>query len=255
MPLHHGGTLTAVAVDGDAATLSYDIDQRYDEAADQIGDGALATLFNILRTLCGPGWRPREIRFAHRAPDDVAPFRAFFAAELRFDTGQNALVFADAWLQHPLPAAGAEPRQLLARQVARLAARHRDDFPEQVRSVLRAALMTGHAGADEVAALFSMHSRTLNRRLGTFDTSFRQLVDEGRFAIARELLECTELDVSGIAGTLGYADASAFTRAFRRWSGTTPAAWRTHRAEVHGKPADVCAPRRVLRARRSTVEP
>ncbi len=40
MPLHHGGTLTAVAVDGDAATLSYDIDQRYDEAADQIGDGS-----------------------------------------------------------------------------------------------------------------------------------------------------------------------------------------------------------------------
>jgi hypothetical protein len=71
MHLHHGGTVTALAVDGDAATLSYDIDQRYDEGADQIGDGALATLFNILRTLCGPGWRPIEIRLAHRAPDDV----------------------------------------------------------------------------------------------------------------------------------------------------------------------------------------
>jgi len=120
--------------------------------------------------------------------------------------------------------------------------------------VLRAALMTGHAGADEVAALFSMHSRTLNRRLGAFDTSFRKLVDEGRFAIARELLEGTALDVGGIAGALGYADASAFTRAFRRWSGTTPAAWRTRRAEVHGTPAAARVPDDRLEALRSPVD-
>ena len=254
MHLHHGGTLTAVAVDGDAATLSYDIDRRYEEAADQIGDGALATLFNILRALCGPGWRPIEIRFAHRAPDDVRPFRAFFGAGLRFDAGQNAIVFPGAWLHHPLPATDAELRRLLARQIAQLEARHGDEFPEQVRDVLRAALTTGHSGADEVAALFSMHSRTLNRRLGAFDTSFRQLVDEGRFAIARELLECTALDVSGIAGTLGYADASAFTRAFRRWSGTTPAAWRTHRTDDRGEPDAACPPSHMLKARRSTVD-
>jgi AraC-like DNA-binding protein len=254
MHLHHGGTVTAVAVDGDAATLSYDIDQRYEDASDQIGDGALATLFNILRALCGPGWHAIEIRFAHRAPDDVHPFRAFFAADLRFDTGQNAIVFPGAWLQHSLPADDAELQRLLARQIALLETRHGDEFPEQVRSVLRAALMTGHAGADEIAALFSMHSRTLNRRLGAFHTSFRQLVDEGRFAIARELLECTELDVSGIAGALDYADASAFTRAFRRWSGTTPAAWRAHRTESSRKPAAAHAPVDTLKARRSTVD-
>jgi AraC-like DNA-binding protein len=254
MHLHHGGTLTAVAADGDAATLSYDIDQRYEEAADQIGDGALATLFNMLRTLCGPGWRPIEIRFAHRAPDDVRPFRAFFAAELRFDAGQNAIVFPGAWLQHPLPADDAELQRLLARRIALLEARHGDEFPEQVRSVLRAALITGHAGADEVAALFSMHSRTMNRRLGAFGSSFRNLVDEGRFAMAREMLRGAALDVSAIAGALGYADASAFTRAFRRWSGTTPAAWRKHRTEGLRKPAAANAPDHRLEAKRSPVD-
>jgi len=254
MHLHHGGTVTAVTVDGDAATLSYDIDRRYDEAADQIGDGALATLFNILRALCGPGWRPIEIRFAHRAPDDVRPFRAFFATELCFDAGQNAIVFPGAWLRQPLPGDDAELQRLIVLQIARLEARYGDEFPELVRGVLRAALMTGHAHADEVAALFSMHSRTLNRRLGAFDTSFRKLVDEGRFAIARQLLECTALDVGGIAGALSYADASAFTRAFRRWSGTTPAAWRTRLTEGHGEPAPASAPEHMLEARRSTVE-
>jgi AraC-like DNA-binding protein len=80
-----------------------------------------------------------------------------------------------------------------------------------------------------VAALFSMHSRTLNRRLNAFGTSFRDLVDEVRFEIARQMLEDSSMDVTQIADMLDYADASAFTRAFRRWSGATPARWRAER--------------------------
>jgi len=228
--LHHGGTTTAVVLDGEVAILSYDIYQPNVEAADQITDGALAVLFNTMRTLCGPDWQPDEIWFSRRKPQDVRPFRRFFQAPLRFDEAQNALVFSAAWLNLPLPGADAQLQRLLLHQIDALEARHGDEFPEQVRSVLRTALLTGHAGADQVAALFSMHSRTLSRRLDAFGTSFRELVDEGRFEIAKRLLEGTALDMSEIATSLDYADASAFTRAFRRWSGTTPARWRAQRA-------------------------
>ena len=57
-------------------------------------------------------------------------------------------------------------------------------------------------------------------------TNFAVLADEGRFEIAKHMLANTTMDVSQIAAALDYAEASAFTRAFRRWSGTTPAAWR-----------------------------
>jgi AraC-like DNA-binding protein len=57
-------------------------------------------------------------------------------------------------------------------------------------------------------------------------------VDEVRFEIARQMLENSAMDVSQIAGCLAYADASAFTRAFRRWSGTTPPLWRTKQARA-----------------------
>jgi AraC-like DNA-binding protein len=62
-------------------------------------------------------------------------------------------------------------------------------------------------------------------------------VDEGRYAIARQMLEGSARNVSEIAASLNYADASAFTRAFRRWSGgTTPAAWRAkHNAAASRK--------------------
>lgn len=73
-----------------------------------------------------------------------------------------------------------------------------------------------------------MHGRTLHRRLAASGTNFRALVDECRYEIARQMLDDTDCDVSHVAYMLDYADTSAFARAFRRWSGTTPSLWRTH---------------------------
>jgi len=224
--LHVRGAATTLAGDGDSAVLSYDIHQSQAEATDQTGDGALAMMFNIMRALCGPEWKPAEVCFAHRKPEDLGPFRKFFQAPLVFDAEHNSLVFSADWLDRRLPDTDPQLRRLLQKQIGALEARHGDDFPEQVRSVLRTALVSGHAKADQVAALFSMHARTLNRRLDAFGVGFRELVDEGRFAIARQMLEDSAMPVSQIAALLDYADASAFTRAFRRWSGTTPARWR-----------------------------
>ena len=234
MYLHHGGTLTAVKAEGATATLSYVIHQPNVESTDQIGDGSLAILFNILRELCGPVWRPVEVHFARGKPGNLDPYKAFFGAPLRFSTGENAIVFSSVWLGQRLPELDAELQRLIKRQVEEIEARHCESFPDQVRGVLRAALLTQHASADEVAALFSMHSRTLNRRLRRFDASFRELVDEVRYEIARQMLGNMALDVTEVAAALGYADASAFTRAFRRWSGTTPGAWRVPRRPVSG---------------------
>ena len=233
--LHVRGAVTSLETDGDTASLSYEIYQPGVEATTQIGDGAVAIMYNIMRTLCGPDWKPAEVRFAHRKPDDVRPFRQFFRSPLRFDTEQNAVVFAADWLDLRLTEADPELRRLLQQQIDVLEVTYGDDLPGQVRSVLRTALLTGHARSDQVAALFSIHSRSLSRRLKGFGTSFQELLDEGRFEIARQLLEDTRMEVSQIAMTLDYADASAFTRAFRRWSGTTPAQWREDR-----KTASLC---------------
>jgi AraC-like DNA-binding protein len=129
-------------------------------------------------------------------------------------------------LSRRLPEVDADLRRLLRREIAELEATQGTDFREQVRGVLRTALLTGHGNADQVAALFSMHRRTLTRRLAECGTNFAVLADEGRFEIAKHMLASTTMDVSQIAAALDYAEASAFTRAFRRWSGTTPAVWR-----------------------------
>jgi AraC-like DNA-binding protein len=128
-----------------------------------------------------------------------------------------------------------ELHRLLQKQIDVLEVGYHDDLPEHVRQVLHTALLTGHAKAEQIAALFSMHCRTFNRRLKACDTSFKEIADQARYEIARQLLETSELEIIQVAETLGYADASAFTRAFRRWSGITPSIWR---AAQTGHPRD-----------------
>lgn len=214
-------------VDGQLAYFGYQIKRTGTAATDQVADGALAVLLNILRSLCGPGWKPSQVCFAHRKPDDIEPFRQFFRAPLLFNAEQNALVFLADWLTHRLPVDDPELRRQLTEQIHRIEAHHPDSFPDQVRSVLRMALLTDHADAGHIASLFSIHRRTLNRRLNGDGISFKDLLDEVRYEIARQTLLDTDLHVGDVAAVLGYADASAFTRAFRRWSGATPAAWRS----------------------------
>jgi AraC-like DNA-binding protein len=79
---------------------------------------------------------------------------------------------------------------------------------------------------EAVAAELAMHPRTLRRHLAKEQTSFEALCDAIRFAMARELLDLTDLPVNEIAGALAYASPSVFADAFRRWTGLSPTAFR-----------------------------
>lgn len=226
MHLHVRGATTNLAVDSGLAALEYQVYQTGAQGNDQVGAGAVAVAFNLLRDLCGEDWKPVEVRFAQRKPEDMAPFRQFFGAPLRFDAEQYAVVFSENWLDLKLSDTNPELLGLLQQQIDKLEVREDENFVEQVRSLLRTTLVTGHSSADQVAELFSMHRRTLNRHLKVHGKSFHQLTDEVRFEIARQLLEDSNLEIIQIALLLGYSNASAFTRAFRRWSATTPATWR-----------------------------
>jgi AraC-like DNA-binding protein len=228
--LHVQGAGVHLAADGNSAMLTWQIYQTGIEAIDHIGDAALATLYNIMHELCGADWRPTEVWFAHRRPADAGPFRRFFRVPLRFDAEQYALLFSAGFLKRRLPGIDDKLRALLQEQIELLEARRRDDFPAQVRTLLHTALMTGQSKADQVAALFGIHSRTLNRRLNAFGVGFQQLVEETRFEIAQQMLEYSTNEIGKISESLGYAAPGVFTRAFRRWSGTTPAEWRAARS-------------------------
>lgn len=84
------------------------------------------------------------------------------------------------------------------------------------------------------ARLLRMTPRTLHRRLKAEGTAYRELVEELRYRSARDHLEAGRISVEAIAYVLGYANPANFRRAFRRWSGVAPSAWRAQRGQGRG---------------------
>ncbi|MEE4174394.1 MAG: AraC family transcriptional regulator [Xanthomonadales bacterium] len=224
--LHANGATISTARHGRLAVFEY---QAYEPGASgdgHIGDGAVAFMFNVMKELCGENWTAQEVRFAHRRPQDVSPYRAFFEAPLRFDAEQYAVWFDANWLEHRVRESNPELLRLIQSEIDQVELHSADPFPDQVRRLLRATLLTGHASAEETAAMFGITTRTLHRRLSQWETNFRELAADIRFEIARHLLEDTDIGITQLADLLGYSNASAFSRAFRAWSSMTPTEWR-----------------------------
>ena len=220
-----GGAPTQ-SVHGRRATLGYAIYQRDIGSTAQGYDHVLAFEFNILRALCGARWHPDEVCFAHAQAADCEPYRRFFGSSLRFDAANNEIAFDRGWLDREPPNHDAQTHRLLQRNLAVKLLLEPDDWAEQVRRALPTLLLGGRASEAEMADLLTVPARTLRRRLGQQGTSFRRLKEDVRSELARQLLLDTTMSTTEIAATLSYGDASAFTRAFRRWTNAPPAAWR-----------------------------
>jgi AraC-like DNA-binding protein len=221
--LNADGALAFLIERDGVVELGYAFYTPFTESTVHVYDAALALATNIMRELCGERWKPAAVFCSHSAPADVTPFKRFFRAQLHFDSLYCAICFPQSWMAQPVR--DADPtRYRLARMQAEAAGKV--TLVDSVHRALRALLLHGKASGADVAQALAMHRRTLNRRLKEQGTTFQQVLDRVRFAVAKELLESSEAGMPQIAAALGYADAVSFTRAFRRCTGTTPGAWR-----------------------------
>ncbi|WP_162419768.1 AraC family transcriptional regulator [Microvirga brassicacearum] len=234
--LHDRGAAPTLSVYGDVVSLGYAIYEQGVESPEQISDEVIAVATSIMRTLCGPDWAPDEVLLPRHPPADLGAYRRFFRAPVRFDQETAALVFPTRWLDHRIADANPIFRQVFEAHVRELEAAGPGAWKENLRRVLRTEILTNRCSAAMIADRFAIHRRTLSRRLRAEGARFQSLVDETRFEIARQLLSQTRIPLSEVAVALGYSEASAFTRAFRRWSGQSPAAWRVENGSAQPRP-------------------
>ena len=224
--VHDQGAAPFLFEDDGIAMLGYEVLDPGIAGAEQMTFGALAIGANILRTLCGPGFELRAVTFSWRSPADISLFRKFFGAPVRFNAERSALAFDAHWLHRPIEGADAYMRELLNAKLKDAVTGRHEAFEERVQRVVRTLLAGGRCDEDDAAKAFGMSRRSLARRLKNSGSSFRSVIDAARFDAARVILESSETTITEVAAKLGYADSSSFTRAFRRWSGTSPALWR-----------------------------
>jgi AraC-like DNA-binding protein len=141
----------------------------------------------------------------------------------RVSVERRTLSFPADHLERRLPQANPSTQALCAQLCADLASRRRDGsgLAQQVR-VLLAQRLAFDPSLSGVAAGLGVSERTMRRRLAAEGTSFQALLDQVRSALARQLLDSGALSVEEVAHRLGYAEASSFIQAHRRWHGTTP---------------------------------
>ena len=221
--LNTGGAVAFLTLDGQHASFAVAVYRGEALGLSHFYDAVAHMIFNAMRELAGTGWRPGGVLLARSRPVDVTPYARTFPAPLTFDAEYTGVVFPAADLACKLRTA--DPARFASLE-AELWARGRHSLVNDLRRALRVELLRGHLSADRAASILAFHRRTLHRRLADAGTTFQSVLDEVRYDAARHYLALTDMPLVGIGATLGYSELSAFARAFRRWSGTTPQQWR-----------------------------
>jgi AraC-like DNA-binding protein len=188
-----------------------------------------ALLVTRARLLTGRGLALVRVRFAHAAPADVSEHARIFGAPVEFGQRGNELVADCAVLAEPLRTANPALVQPLEEAAASVLRRADEDVVARTRAELPRVLETGDPGLAAVARRLGIGARTLQRRLAQRGSSYADLVEEVRRELAHREVALGSKSFGEIAFLLGFSQASAFDRAFRRWTGATPSAYRRGR--------------------------
>jgi AraC-like DNA-binding protein len=250
--LHDRIGVPSLEIGDEFSVFGYQVVEAGGGVAAQVHDLAIAVACNLMRALCGNEWNPTEVLLPRRSPVDAAPWGRFFRAPVRFNAGRCGLVFASHWLRKPLPGSNDLVHRHLVRDATeRLRAEPAADFIGEVRGAVRQTMAHGRCNAAGVAQWLGLNERTLDRRLQRLGTTFGEVRDAVLFAMSTQLLDDSAMNLTEIAAAIGYAEASSFIRAFVRWSGQTPTAWRRARARPAGPatPVHAAPPARRSRSR------
>jgi len=189
-----------------------------------------AAVVSMRRATGNPQLRIHEVHFPQPAPVDLTSHGRIFDATLHFEQPSPALRFSSDVLSLPLVHASPTVSAALEKVAAELlsAGRGPEGFTTRVVSTIDEQLSSGHAcSAASVAKKLGVTVRTLQRRLDEEGTGFRTVLDEHRAQLAHAYLTRPDISVAEVAYLLGFATTQAFHRAFKRWSGQTPAALRS----------------------------
>jgi AraC-like DNA-binding protein len=188
-----------------------------------------AVAVNLARRVARRTVPLREVWFTHKAPPDLAPYTAAFGCPVRFNAPSNAIVGSLAEFRRPLTSGSESFRRRITQQAERFLAAlpSLDFFEDRVCAQIEAELPSGNTNAAAVAEKLNVSARTLHRRLHQESTSYQDLLDRVRFRLAVRHLGAGRT-VAEVAHLVGFAQASTFHRAFKSWTGETPAEYQEH---------------------------
>jgi AraC-like DNA-binding protein len=191
-------------------------------------ESALAEMIHGGRLLTGLRYAPVAVRFRHPRPPDASAHERFFSAPIEWSAPRTEVAIDAKLLAQPLLKADPGLAAYFERHAAALLEKcaEPEGMEYRLRSALAAELPRGVPTLETIAPRLGMSTRTLRRRLQEAETTFREVLDQTRCELAKRYLADPQLPVGAVGFMVGFSEPSAFHRAFKRWTGVTPAAFR-----------------------------
>jgi len=220
---YRGGRIS-LSVDSERARIEYRVDDPPSVSGRHDHEWTLGFFVTLIRERVGPEWYPQQVTFANEAPRDLNELHRVLGKNLSFGQPQNTIEFDRRLLDRGIDDVDRRLLDILTDQAEALldGVVTRGSLRSEVRLHILEGLESGAANADRVARHMAMSVSTLKRRLATKGLTFRSLRDDVVREVATKALLEDDLSVGNIALMLGYADSSAFHRAFVRLTGQTP---------------------------------
>ena len=185
----------------------------------------LTAVIRICRKLTNRDLRPSRVRVVHRRSKGAAELKAFFGCDVSFGSNVDEIVFSENVANIPVVSGDPYLNALLVKYCEEALAGHaapHGTLRSDLEHAIALLLPHGKAQAGEVATQLGMSRRTLARRLAAQGLTFAGVLADLRVDLAKRELRDASLTISQVAWLLGYREVSAFTHAFKRWTGKTP---------------------------------
>ena len=167
---------------------------------------------------------PKAIRFTHAEPSYRAEYDRIFGVPLFFDSHMNGLMIDEAFLNMKLPRTNPYLSEIMSARAEELLKNleRSKTTRGRVENLLVPVLHTGEATVEMIASKLGLSRQTLFRKLKAEGVTFEQVLDELRHQLALYYLSGKKVSVSETAYLVGFSEPGAFSRAFKRWTGSSP---------------------------------
>jgi AraC-like DNA-binding protein len=194
----------------------------------QLTDFSLMRFISRIQFAAGAAWRPVAVGVTHRQPADFADYERQVGTRVAFNQAVNSITLSGQTLSLHMPQADPQLFKLITRYCEeQLELQKAVDRPlNRIREAMIRCLQQGSYGPKCVAKELGLTPSSLHRRLKAENTSFQRLLDDTRRCLTQRYLKETSLKLTDIASRVGYSELSAFSRAARRWFGTSPRSFR-----------------------------
>lgn len=228
--LVYDGGSTRITVEGRQLRLAWRSGAADAARMRPVNEAIVAGWLSFGRWISGIRGELSAACFQHPRPSSLLPYERFFDCPLRFDAIDNSLSFDLQLLATPLMQHDEQLRGLMEQQAReRLREIRGPGLSSRVAAAIRQRLPHGSPSSADVARLLGLSDRTLRRRLDAEGCSYADLLTQQRRELALQYLADPGLGLADIAMLLGYSGQSAFTAAFKSWTGMPPGEYRLRR--------------------------